>query len=154
MAAPVDLNITQPVIVNISQNTVSGGGSAQPVPYRQQNTVSREVPESFSKQDTVMISSEALDKSKDLQQKLDIQSYQHNANSDVADQKTPDKAAVSVASIKHFPPFMGDSESLQQIKQNSPALYREILKMMVPPPVNISYLDTMELRNTDPAFRR
>jgi hypothetical protein len=60
-----------------------------------------------------------------------------------AEEKKPYKAASKV-----YPPYMGNSEELKLLKESSPALYREILRMIVPPPLNISYADKQMLQSS------
>lgn len=100
-----------------------------------------------SKQDTVTLSSTALDMSKSLnvqhEQKA-VLSKQAEKQQElaVAEEKTAYKA-----SVKNYPPFMGNSEELKMLKQSSPALYREILRMIVPPPLDISVTDLQMLQS-------
>ncbi|WP_078790563.1 hypothetical protein [Trichlorobacter thiogenes] len=60
-----------------------------------------------------------------------------------AEEKKPYKAAS-----KSYPPYMGNSEELKLLKESSPALYREILRMIVPTPLNISYADKQSLQSS------
>jgi hypothetical protein len=48
---------------------------------------------------------------------------------------------------KNYPPFIGNANELKALKESSPALYREILKMIVPTPLDISYADMQMLQN-------
>ena len=103
-------------------------------------------------QDTVKLSSTALNLSKELaasredqdgQPALENQRIQREPASPVS-QKPTDKVEISIT--KSFPPFMGGADELQQLKAEAPALYRQILRMVVPPPVNISYSDAQLLQ--------
>lgn len=59
-------------------------------------------------------------------------------------QKMTDKPDISL--IKQYPPFMGNSEELKRLRSQAPALYRQILRMVVPLPVNISAADAQLLQ--------
>lgn len=60
--------------------------------------------------------------------------------------KPTDKPDLSFS--KQYPPFIGDSSRLEQIKLTSPALYRQVLRMIVPPPVDLSYADMQYLKRS------
>lgn len=100
--------------------------------------------------DTVDLSFQALNLSKELVSKQDGQDTKpalqdatvQQKNAEPTIQKPTDKPDVSIT--KQFPPFMGDE--LNQLKQISPALYRQALSMITPPPVNISYADMQYLK--------
>lgn len=105
--------------------------------------------------DTVDLSSQALNLSKKLVSSQDRQVEQDKKPAlqdaalerKIADpviQKPTDKPDLSIT--KQFPPFMGNPGELQQLRQISPALYRQVLSMIVPPPVNISYSDMQYLK--------
>lgn len=107
--------------------------------------------------DTVELSPKAIDLSKELtnrkltedQQKEDKQPALDNQQverklAEPVIQKPTDKPDLSLT--KHYPPFMGNSEELKLLKSQAPALYRQILRMIVPPPVNISYTDAQLLQ--------
>lgn len=102
-------------------------------------------------QDSVTLSSAALDMSKALnqqhEQKAEVkqEAAKQQEASDTAEKK-PYKAMT-----KAYPPFMGNSEELKLLKESSPALYREILRMIVPPPLNISYADKQMLQSAQSA---
>ncbi len=56
---------------------------------------------------------------------------------------------------KQYPPFMGNSNRLNELKLTAPALYRQVLRMIVPPPANLSYADMQYLKRStaDPYIR-
>lgn len=98
--------------------------------------------------DSVTLSSAALDMSKALNQ-------QHEQKAEVKQEVARQQEAVETeekksytAVSKSYPPFMGNSEELKLLKESSPSLYREILRMIIPPPLNISYADKQMLQNT------
>ena len=107
--------------------------------------------------DTVELSPKALDLSKaltnrklaegqqenDKQPALDDQQVQRKLAEPVI-QKPTDKPDLSLT--KQYPPFMGNSEELKLLRSQAPALYRQLLRMIVPPPVNISYTDAQLLQ--------
>jgi hypothetical protein len=120
-------------------------------PARQENGS----PAISPQKDTVDLSSQALNLSKELASTQDRQEEQDKkpALEDAAlqrkiaepvIQKPPDKPDLSIT--KNFPPFMGNADELKQLRQISPALYRQVLSMIVPPPVNISYSDMQYLK--------
>lgn len=59
---------------------------------------------------------------------------------------TQEEAKPELLLAKHFPPFLGNSNELKALKQYSPALYREILRMIVPPPLDLTYSDQQILQ--------
>lgn len=107
--------------------------------------------------DTVELSPTALDLSKalsnqkpgetqqqeDQQPALDNKQVERKLTEPVI-QKPTDKPDLSLT--KHYPPFMGNSEELKLIRSQAPALYRQLLRMIVPPPANISYTDAQLLQ--------
>jgi len=120
-------------------------------PARQENSS----PAISPQKDTVDLSSQALNLSKELASTQDRQEEQDKkpALEDAAlqrkiaepvIQKPTDKPDLSIT--KNFPPFMGNADELKQLRQISPALYRQVLGMIVPPPVNISYSDMQYLK--------
>lgn len=120
-------------------------------PARQENSS----PAISPQKDTVDLSSQALNLSKELASTQDRQEEQDTkpALEDAAlqrkiaepvIQKPTDKPDLSIT--KNFPPFMGNADELKQLRQISPALYRQVLGMIVPPPVNISYSDMQYLK--------
>ncbi len=90
--------------------------------------------------DTVDISSQALDLNKTLNEQQNptgaVQQERKLQQEQTVTEKSPYEAAR-----KQYPPFMGDTEALKLLKQTAPALYREVLKMIVPPPANLTYSD-------------
>ena len=94
--------------------------------------------------DTVEISSQALDLNKTLNERRNpdgaVQQERKRQQEQTVTEKSPYEAAR-----KQYPPFMGDTEALRLLKQTAPALYREVLKMIVPPPANLSYSDRLLL---------
>jgi hypothetical protein len=101
-----------------------------------------------SKLDSVTLSSTARDMSKALNQ-------QHTQKTEVKKeavrqeaQSVTEESKAYTAAGKNYPPFMGNSEELKALKESSPSLYREILRMIVPPPLNISPVDLQILQGT------
>lgn len=95
--------------------------------------------------DSVQISDKAMDLNKALNQREDqkgaVQREKERQQQDLAArEKNPYESPA-----KQYPPFMGNTEALKILKQTSPALYREVLKMIVPPPADLSYADQQML---------
>ncbi|MDK9718100.1 MAG: hypothetical protein OEL57_09370 [Trichlorobacter sp.] len=127
--------------------------STQPTPSTPTTKPSTSSNSQASSQDSVTLSSTALDMSKALiqqhEQKSEIKQEavkQEAVKQQVAaetEEKKPYKAAT-----KSYPPYMGNSEELKLLKESSPALYREILRMIIPTPLNISYADKQSLQSS------
>jgi hypothetical protein len=122
--------------------------STQPTPSAPTTKPSTSSNSQASSQDSVTLSSTALDMSKALNQ-------QHEQKAEVKQEVARQKEAVDTegkksykAMTKAYPPYMGNSEELKLLKESSPALYREILRMIVPPPLNISYADKQMLQSS------
>lgn len=105
--------------------------------------------------DRVDLSPAALDMSKELATKKEEEKKQpalyddqlkRKLNEPVIEKPT-DKPSLS--SIKQYPPYMGNSEELKMLRSLAPTLYRQVLQMIVPPPVNISYSDAQLLKRPD-----
>lgn len=105
-----------------------------------------------SSSDSVDLSSKALDMSKALNEQNAMNNNVQGAvkqeqvrqqQTDLSREKNPYETPS-----KSYPPFMGNAEALKNLKQTSPSLYREILKMVMPPPANLSYSD-MQMLNSD-----
>lgn len=96
--------------------------------------------------DTVDISSTALDMSKALLQQADQRSDVKKDAVKKEEQSKTQEMKPYAAPGKNYPPFMGNGDELQKLKESSPALYREILRMIVPPPVDLSYGDMQMLQ--------
>jgi hypothetical protein len=107
--------------------------------------------------DTVDLSPKALDLSKALANRKPAEDQQKEEKQPALDdkqverklaepviQKPTDKPDLSLT--KHYPPFMGNSEELKLLRSQAPALYRQLLRMIVPPPANISYTDAQLLQ--------
>lgn len=90
--------------------------------------------------DTVEISSRALDLNKTLNEQQNATGAVQQERKRQQEQTITEKSSYEAAG-KQYPPFMGDTEALRLLKQTAPALYREVLKMIVPPPANLSYAD-------------
>jgi len=74
------------------------------------------------------------DQKQETEQKVQVQGLEKQENS-------------YLSAGKAYPPFMGNAEELKSLKESSPALYREILRMIVPPPLDISYSDMQMLQS-------
>lgn len=101
-----------------------------------------------SKQDSVTLSSTARDMSKALNQQHEQKTELKKEAVRQQEQSASTKSEVYTAAGKNYPPFMGNSEELKVLKETSPSLYREILRMIVPPPLNISPSDLQILQGT------
>jgi hypothetical protein len=147
MIPPLTTN-TAPLLPDPAPAPVKGEASlsttTQPVPQTDKQTTSKPA----STQDTVALSSTALSMSKALNSQheqnatLQKDAVKQNEQPVVGDVRKPYTAAG-----KSYPPFMGNANELKALKESSPALYREILKMIVPPPLDISYADMQMLQN-------
>lgn len=106
-------------------------------------------------QDTVNLSSNALDMSKALNEQADTRAELKRKMLKQEEQSVDSaQAAAYSASGKSFPPFMGNLEELKLLKESSPSLYREVLRMIVPRPLNLSPADLQYLQQTDGAGNR
>ena len=115
-------------------------------------TLRQQAATASSNTDRVELSPNALSLSKRLTESGQQQAsdQQHDTAGDtVATAARADK--TNAAYLKSFPPFMGNSSELTALKQSSPALYREILRMIVPPPLNLTYTDLQALQQAKPA---
>lgn len=128
-------------------------GQLQPAQQTQPAaTAASAAPQQQQQSDTVDLSPRALDLSKELTDKkekeqkqpaLDDQDLKRKFAEPVI-RKPTDKTELSIA--KSYPPFLGNTDELKQLRQVSPALYLQLLRMIVPPPVNISYSDAQLLQ--------
>lgn len=101
-----------------------------------------------SKQDSVTLSSTARDMSKALNQQHEQKTQLKKEAVRQQEQSAGKESEAYAAAGKNYPPFMGNSEELKVLKETSPSLYREILRMIVPPPLNISPTDLQILQGT------
>lgn len=99
-----------------------------------------------SSKDTVALSDTAVDMSKALNQQADKRSELKKEAARKEDLSSEKASKAYLAAGKQYPPFMGNGEELKALKEASPALYREILRMIVPPPLNISPTDLQALQ--------
>lgn len=100
------------------------------------------------KQDSVTLSSTARDMSKALNQQHEQKSELKKEAVRQQEQSAARESETYTSAGKNYPPFMGNSEELKALKETSPSLYREILRMIVPPPLNISPTDLQILQGT------
>ena len=154
MVTPVTTNITPSMPDLPAVPVKSEAPSAQPAPSAPTTKPSTSSNTSqASSQDSVTLSSTALDMSKALiqqhEQKSEIQqeAVKQEAVKQQAAVETDEKRSYK-ATTKSYPPYMGNSEELKLLKESSPALYREILRMIVPTPLNISYADKQSLQSS------
>lgn len=122
--------------------------TASPTPQTAKQPISSTQP---SAKDTVELSSTSLALSKALNEQQQDQNPATNATkANEAQNKTtaasPEELKPEQLLAKRFPPFMGNSNELKALKQYSPALYREILRMIVPPPLDLTYSDQQILQ--------
>ena len=148
MASPI-VQISSSAITNVSTNSSPSieMPASQPSKSPQNDSVSTV---SSPQKDTVQISQEAISLSKDLNDSGKLQSPARQtavkpSDSLVATQTSKDSGITN----KSFPPFIGDNNELKQLKQTSPALYREILKMIMPPPLDLTYYEQQMLKGPD-----
>jgi hypothetical protein len=154
MVTPVTTNITPPMPDLPAVPVKSEASSKQPAPSVATTKPSTNSNSSqASSQDSVTLSSTALDMSKALiqqhEQKTEIkqEAVKQEAVKQQAATETEEKKPYK-AMTKAYPPYMGNSEELKLLKESSPALYREILRMIVPTPLNISYADKQSLQSS------
>lgn len=102
-------------------------------------------------QDTVNLSSSALDMSKALNEQADTRAELKREMLKQEEQSVDTEQAAYSASGKSFPPFMGNLEELKLLKESSPSLYREVLRMIIPRPLNLSPTDLQYLQQTGDA---
>ena len=151
MVTPVTANIT-PSMPDLSAVAVkSEAPSTQPAQTLQTSKPTSNSTSQAQTQDSVTLSSAALDMSKALNQ-------QHEQKAEVKQEVVKQQEAMDTeekkpykAMTKAYPPYMGNSEELKLLKESSPALYREILRMIIPPPLNISYADRQMLQSAQSA---
>lgn len=153
MASPITTlgtaTIGPPASVTLPSAEVATSAQAPPVQQHEAAAPTAPLPQ---RQDKVEISSQALNLSKELANKQEAQEKQPALNDEYVKrklaepviQKPTDKPDISI--IKNYPPYLGSSEELKQLKAQAPALYRQILRMIVPPPTNISYSDAQLLQ--------
>ncbi len=148
MIAPISTN-TNPVPSDISSPSPKTETSTSQISTQLQQSNSTSLSKQSATQDTISISSTALNMSKALnvqhENKVESQENQNNLKEEA---QSTDKEKFKAA-LKGYPPFMGNGEELKALKSSSPALYREILRMIVPPPLNISYSDMLIIQNSN-----
>lgn len=141
------LTTVQPEVAAATVKSEPASTSA-PVPVQASQPAQNDKPVSSQapQKDTVDLSSNARDLSKALNEQNSLNTTVQNQplrqNAPPVLEKNPYEAPS-----KSYPPFMGNAEALKALKETSPQLYREILKMIVPPPVDLSYSDMQMLRN-------
>ncbi len=138
MIAPMSLNLTSS-LPDTASVTIRPEAATQPAPQTNQpEKPAAPTGQQNTRSDTVALSDTAVDMSKTLNQQADKRS-ELKKEAARKDEQSPEKASKAyLAAGKQFPPFMGDGEELKALKETSPSLYREILRMIVPPPLNIS----------------
>lgn len=146
MTTPID-NSSSTFISGSAMATVKREVSAPATSPSTPAQDQRETVASSVKSDTVNISSRAVEMSKSLQEKHDVQAALKRR--DERRSESVGVAHASVAMVKKYPPFLGNNDQLQALKQLSPGLYKEVLKMIEPPPVDLSYSDAQYLKNTE-----
>jgi hypothetical protein len=146
MIPPLTTN-TAPLLPDPAPAPVKGEASlsttTQPVPQTDKQTTSKPA----STQDTVALSSTALSMSKALNNQHEQEVVQQKEAAKQQEQPVEAERKPYTAAGKSYPPFMGNANELKALKESSPALYREILKMIVPPPLDISYADMQMLQS-------
>lgn len=153
MVTSVTTNITPQMSDLPAVPVKSEAPSTQPTPSVPTTKPSTSSNSQASSQDSVTLSSTALDMSKALiqqhEQKSEIkqEAVKQEAVKQQAAMEEEEKKPYKAAS-KSYPPYMGNSEELKLLKESSPALYREILRMIIPTPLNISYADKQSLQSS------
>ena len=148
MIAPVSTNMTSVPSDTASVTVkpeVATTQTPQPVQSEKVTTTPNNQPPAA--QDTVALSSTALNMSKALNEQADKRSEIKKEAAKDQSQSAEKDGKAYLAAGKNYPPFMG-SEELKQLKESSPSLYREVLRMIVPPPFNISPMDLQMLQGT------
>ncbi len=140
-AAPIAPDTASVPLATASETNTTSAPQASPGATASTATTSP----ATSSTDTVDISSTALDMSKALQQQADQRSEIQKDAAQKEHLKSQEPQPYT-APGKNYPPFMGNGDELQKLKETSPALYREILRMIVPPPVDLSYSDMQMLQ--------
>lgn len=137
-----------PDTASVSVPVATEGSSTQLSQPSQSGTSPGSTSNTAATQDTVDLSPTALDMSKSLLQQADQRSEIKKEAAKQEAQPASTELKSYTAPGKSFPPFMGNTDELKKLKETSPSLYREILRMIVPPPVDLSYSDMQMLRST------
>lgn len=142
MISPVASQLTTPALPQTPSVPLQGGSSDLPAAPAVKLPALPNVPEATSDQgkagDRVSLSSTALAMGKALNEQADKRSALKKEAEKEQQVVADGGARTQITAGKAYPPFMGNSEALKSLKQSSPALYREILRMIVPPPLNLS----------------
>lgn len=156
MASPITTlgaaPLTPSVSVTSPNTEMASPVQAQPVTPTTSATATQPLP---PPKDKVDLSPAALDMSKELATKKEKEKNQPALYDDQLKRKISEPVIEkptdkpSLSSLKQYPPYMGNSEELKMLRSLAPALYRQVLQMIVPPPVNISYSDAQLLKRPD-----
>ena len=147
MIAPTSTQMTS-VLPETASVTVKPEVSsvASPQPQQTDRPAAPVSPQNQPVKDTVQLSNTALSMSKALNEQADqraeIKREAAKTESNISEQKSSSYSQGG----KAYPPFIGNSEELKKLKESSPALYREVLRMIVPPPLNLSPTDLQMLQ--------
>lgn len=115
-------------------------------PQQTDRTVTPPANQSQPVKDTVQLSNTALSMSKALNEQADQRSELKREAAKTEQTASEAKASSYAQAGKAYPPFIGNTEELKKLKESSPALYREVLRMIVPPPLNLSPTDLQMLQ--------
>lgn len=140
-------NISTTQLSQSAQTTELSNASQSPkAPQNQTDNASAAI---SNGKDKVQFSQEAMTLSRGLQEKSNPIKYPDAKSKDAASGSLEEaKKVKEYFASKSFPPFIGNTTELKQLKQASPSLYREVLKMIVPPPLDISYYDAQILKGS------
>jgi len=146
MIPPLSTN-TAPLLPDPASTPAKGDVTLSSITQSAPQTDKQTTSKPASAKDTVALSNTALTMSKALNSQSSQASPQQAG--EVQQQQEPVKGQGTPyeAPTKSFPPYMGDANELKNLKITSPALYREILRMIVPPPLDISYADAQMLQS-------
>lgn len=101
--------------------------------------------------DTVALSRTAVDMSNSSGKSSPLSSLREPKTEKQKNESAEKQLKDYLAAGKNFPPFLGNSSELKAIKQMSLSLYREVLLMIIPPPLNISPGDLEMIKNQNAA---
>ena len=146
MIPPLSTN-TAPVLPDPAPTPVKGEASVVQTAPLSPQADKQNTSKPASTQDTVALSSTALSMSKALNNQHEQKVVQQKEATKQQEQPVEDVRKPYAAAGKNYPPFIGNANELKALKESSPALYREILKMIVPTPLDISYADMQMLQN-------
>lgn len=146
MIAPMSTNLTS-VLTDAASVAIKPEVASTSLPAPSLPEKGTQAPsQNSTTQDTVALSNAAVDMSKALNEQADKRS-ELKKEAARKEEQSPEKASKAyLAAGKSYPPFMGNGEELKALKESSPALYREILRMIIPAPLNLSPTELQALQ--------